>query len=102
NACGSATSTAATLTVNTATQAPWGGTARAIPGVLQAEDVDSGGEGVAYHDDSAGNLGGAYRSDDVDVINETGGAGALVIGAFNPGEWIEYTVNVAAAGSYQF
>ena len=33
-----------------AQQAPYGGTARPVPGVIQAEDYDTGGEGVAYHD----------------------------------------------------
>ena len=32
------------------------------PGIVQAEDYDKGGEGVAYHDLTAGNDGGAYRT----------------------------------------
>ena len=41
--------------------------ALAIPGTIQAEDYNLGGEGVAYHDTTAGNEGGAYRHDDVDI-----------------------------------
>ena len=42
----------------TGTQSPYGGTAIAIPGRIQAEDYDLGGEGVAYHDtDTASTLG---------------------------------------------
>jgi len=32
-----------------------------IPGILQAEDYDLGGEGVAYHDTTRENKGGVYR-----------------------------------------
>jgi hypothetical protein len=38
-----------------------------IPGRIEAEDYKSGGEGVAYHDTTSGNSGGAYRSNDVDI-----------------------------------
>ena len=33
----------------------------AIPGTIQAEDFDAGGEGVGYHDTTPGNQGGVYR-----------------------------------------
>ncbi len=34
--------------------------AAAVPGTIQAEDYDNGGEGVAYHDTTAANSGGQY------------------------------------------
>ncbi|PYJ08700.1 MAG: hypothetical protein DME25_00800, partial [Verrucomicrobia bacterium] len=40
---------------------PFGGTARSLPGTIQAEDFDDGGEGVAYHDVESANYGGRYR-----------------------------------------
>ena len=43
-----------------------------VPGTIEAEDYDNGGEGVAYHDTVAGNQGGAYRSDDVDIEADLG------------------------------
>jgi hypothetical protein len=79
------------------TQDPYGGTPRPIPGVVQAEDYDEGGEGVAYHDADAGNNGGAYRSDDVDI--EACGEGGYNTGWATSGEWMEYTVNVTG-GTY--
>ncbi len=42
-----------------------------VPGRIQAEDYDLGGEGVAYHDTTPGNSGGAYRHDDVDIETAT-------------------------------
>src|SRR5262249_39365395 len=62
NSAGSATSNAATLVVNTPTNKPHGGTPWAIPGKIEAENYDDGGEGVAYHDLDATNNGGQYRT----------------------------------------
>ena len=87
-------------TVVTASQGPFGGTARAVPGTIQAEDYDVGGEGIAYHDLVAGNELGAYRTDSVDIEATTDVDGGYQIGYSGDGEWLEYTVNVAATGSY--
>jgi hypothetical protein len=81
-------------------QGPFGGSPRAIPGLIQAEDYDTGGEGVAYHDTTAGNSGGAYRSDGVDIEATTDSGGGFDVGWTDVGEWLEYTVNVATTGSY--
>jgi hypothetical protein len=79
-------------------QLPYGGTARAIPGTIEAEDYDTGGEGIAYNDTTAGNSGGAYRSDDVDI--ETCSEGGYDVNGIEAGEWLEYTVNVKTRGFY--
>jgi len=73
-----------------------------IPGTLQAEDFDKGGEGLTYHDDS--NIEGdasSYRSDNtgVDIVL---GNSSRAIGYTNSGEWLEYTVNVAETGTYSY
>jgi hypothetical protein len=81
----------------TLSQTPYHGTASTLPGTVQAEDFDNGGEGVAYHDQDGGNNGGGYRWTDVDTWCNSVDCGIGWIGA---GEWLEYTVNVAAAGSY--
>ena len=47
--------------------APFGGTPWTIPGIIEAENFDEGGEAVAYHDANAGNNGGEYRTTGVDV-----------------------------------
>lgn len=77
----------------------FGGVAHAIPGWVQAEDFDNGGKGVAYYDHTAGNAGGAYRATDVDI--ETTGSGGYAVGWVGAGEWLKYSVNVAAAGYYK-
>ena len=91
-----AASSPASATTEFSDQAPYGGTARAIPGKIEAEHYDEGGEMDAYHDTTAGNVRGIYRSDDVDLeyCGDTGGG--YDIGYIKDGEWLEYTVNVTA------
>ena len=57
--------------------APFSGVALAIPGWVQAEDFDNGGQGVAYSDSSPGNSGGAYRATDVDIAPTSSGGYAV-------------------------
>ena len=71
-----------------------------LPGVVEAENFDKGGEGVGYHDSEAANLGGEYRpGEGVDIQSCT--EGGYNVGWTAAGEWLEYSVNVAAAGTYQ-
>jgi hypothetical protein len=80
-----------------AQQAPFGGTPRTLPGTVQAEDYDTGGEGIAFHDTTAGNSGGQYRADAVDVQVTSDAGGGFNVGWIAAGEWLEYTVNVPVA-----
>jgi GH18 family chitinase len=88
------------------TQAPYGGTAWAVPGTIQAENYDTGGEGVAYHDTTTGNAGGTScgspaRTDGVDLQATSGtDPGSCNIGWGAAGEWTEYTVNVTSTAAY--
>ena len=76
-----------------------GSTTAMIPGQIEAEDYGQGGPGVSYHDTSSGNSGGRYRSDDVDIQATRDTGGGYNVGWVRDGEWLEYTVDVAA-GSY--
>jgi len=82
------------LEVYSQPQRPFGGTINNLPGQIQAEDYDIGGQGVAYYDDTPGNSGGAFRPDDVDLELTTDAGGGYDVGWIDPGEWLEYTVNV--------
>src|SRR4029077_20177917 len=77
---------------------PFSGTPLSIPGVIPAANFDNGGEGVAYHDATSGNAGGAFRSTEVDL--EPASAGGYDVGWVSAGEWLNYTANVVTAGSY--
>ncbi|HSZ71929.1 MAG TPA: glycosyl hydrolase family 18 protein, partial [Cytophagaceae bacterium] len=83
-----------------AVESPYNGTAAAIPGTIEAENYDLGGEGLAYHDADAVNQGGAYRTDGVDVEACTDTGGGYDVGYIATGEWLKYTTNVTAAGNY--
>ena len=78
---------------------PFYGTPLAIPGSIFAADFDYGGQGVAYNDSDAENVGGAYRPDEgVDIQGST--EGGPNVGWVAQGEWMHYTVDVATAGDY--
>src|SRR5256885_2077037 len=81
---------------------PYTGTPIAVPGSFEAENFDLGGEGVAYHDNTPGNQGGFYRlTEDVDIIVSTDALGrGYVVNNFETGEWLAYTINVAASAQY--
>jgi hypothetical protein len=83
--------------------------------VIKAVDYDLGRAGYAYKDNdtaryqyasppilSAGNRGGAYRNDGVDIQAQRLQNDQTDYYIFNieDGEWLQYTINVAAAGKY--
>ncbi|MHC9038244.1 hypothetical protein ACYTTR_21190, partial [Cobetia marina] len=64
---------------------------------LEARLFDNGGQGVAYNDTTQAHQGDGFRSDEaVDISN-----GSLAIGYVADGEWLEYTLNVETAGTYE-
>ncbi|MBJ2127245.1 glycosyl hydrolase [Flavobacterium sp. IB48] len=69
-----------------------------LPGIVEAENFDNGGEGVAYHDTTPQNITGAYRNEAVDIENSAEGYYNLCFS--DNGEWTEYTVNVTQSGTY--
>ena len=103
--------------------------AQTIPGKLQCEYYDFGGEGIAYHDSDTINSGsGRLNPADGSYLNEFRLNEAvdisytkfrdpaidnnpfnfvepekdqLYVGWTAPGEWTKYTVNVTKAGTYQ-
>jgi phosphatidylserine/phosphatidylglycerophosphate/cardiolipin synthase-like enzyme len=81
---------------------PHNGTPASIPGTFQAEDFDDGGLGIAYNDTTSGNAYGACRTTDVDVETTSDTGGGCDVGKTKAGEWLKYTVNVTAAGTYPF
>jgi hypothetical protein len=78
---------------------PFNETGWPVPGLIEAENFDLGDEGVAYHDTETTNYGGLYRDTGVDVTGN--GFGGYRVGWTSPGEWLNYTINVAASGPYR-
>jgi hypothetical protein len=105
----------------------WHDSVQTIPGKIQCEFYDEGGEGVAYHDSDAVNNGsGKLNPDDgsylhtfrmnegVDISYTKTNAtddnpynavdplmNQLYVGWTWPGEWIKYTVDIKKAGTYR-
>jgi hypothetical protein len=105
---------------------PWNGTPQVIPGKVQCEFYDLGGEGIAYHDDDSVNNGsGRLNPANGDFLNEfrmnegvdisytksnnidntiynfaEQNMKQLYAGWTKPGEWINYTVDVKQSGDY--
>jgi hypothetical protein len=78
----------------------FGGTPVRVPGLIEAEHFDEGGEGIAYHDSKAGNTGGQLRSDDVDIERTVDTGGGYDVGWTTAGEWLVYSIDVAAPGTF--
>ncbi|MCQ2234633.1 MAG: carbohydrate-binding protein [Paludibacteraceae bacterium] len=74
-------------------QGPFNGVATKLPGTIEAEEFDLGGEGYAYHDNDPENRNGKTREEGVDMS-------ATAVGYCEKGEWMEYTINITAAGEY--
>lgn len=87
-------------------QTPYKEVAAKIPGKIEAENYDVGGHNKAFYDNDRENQGKAYREDEVDVVDisdsKCGDAACsgYAIGYTNEGEWVEYTINVAADAKY--
>ena len=79
---------------------PYGGTAAAVPGTVQAENYDTGGQGVAYNVTSTNGSANSYRTDGVDLEATTDTGGGYDLGWTGSGQWFNYTVDVATAGTY--
>ena len=71
-----------------------------IPGKLEAEHYDNGGEGVAFRDTDAGNRGGCGRNDNVDLQAASDEGGGCNVGWTRGGEWLEYTMARVSEGTY--
>ncbi len=80
-------------------QSPFTGAPFAIPGNIQFEYYDNGGEGIAFHDTNTG-TDNTFRNDKVGVSSD--GSDGYIIGNLIGNEWLEYTVNVANSGTYDF
>ena len=80
--------------------APYGGTPAAVPGTVQAENYDTGGQGIGYSVSSINGNANSYRSDGVDLETTADTGGGYDLGWTSGGQWFRYTVNVATAGAY--
>ena len=73
-----------------------------IPGKIEAENYDEGGNRFTFYDKDSENQGKAYREDAVDVVSLDGATCSdeactgYAVGYTQAGEWLEYSVNVTS------
>lgn len=94
------TALSVTTSATTSTEGPFGGTPAAIPGVVQAENYDTGGQGVGYSVSSVNGSANDYRSDGVDLEETSDVGGGYDLGWTAAGQWFRYTINVQSAQTY--
>ena len=73
-----------------------------IPGIVQAENFDKGGEGFTFHDKDANDEGDANYRTDNEGLDLVKGNNGTAIGYTSNGEWTEYSVNVTEPGEYSY
>ena len=76
---------------------PYSGLNPSIPGSIEAEDYDIGGENISFHDTDLLNKGRVYRSDGVDILKKTDNMHGYFISWTDVGEWLTYTIDVKKA-----
>ena len=73
----------------------------AIPGVIEAENFDKGGEGMTFHDSDDNREGDVNYRTDGEGVDFVKGNGGTAIGYTAANEWLEYSVNVTEPGEYE-
>ncbi len=86
-------------------QTPFRGGPWKLPGTVEAEHFDEGGEGRAYHDTTnnfpkEGWFNPFRGLEQVDILASGAASGGYQVGRTEAGEWLTYTVKVARAGTY--
>ena len=80
---------------------PFKGKTPQIPGKIEAEHYDEGKADVAYRDNDVKNSGVDYRGPtQVDIEKRPDASNGHGIGWTRKGEWLNYTVEVKATGTY--
>lgn len=71
-----------------------------LPGHFEADDYRAGGEGIGFHDTTQENIGGAYRTDAVDIQAGWNDDSSYHVAWIDAGEWLAYDVEFDASGDY--
>jgi hypothetical protein len=73
-----------------------------VPGTIEAEYFDAGGESAGYHDTDSANQGCRFRlSEGVDIETCRDLGGGWDVGWTKAGEWLRYSATVTASGRYR-
>ncbi len=83
-------------------QKPYFESSITIPGMIELENFDKGGQYISYLDNTFGNASKFYRSESVDINQIDNTSNKYFIGRTQTGEWLEYTIDVQKTGDYDF
>lgn len=83
-----------------AASTPFGGVPYVAGQTIEAENFDLGPEGVAYHNPGPANPANCSYRPTTTVGIQSGGSNGFNVGFTTAGEWLNYTVDVPAAGNY--
>ncbi len=97
-----AKSSSSNVTVGIGGQAPYSGSPTKIPGTIYAINYDLGGQNSGYYNTATANNGGLYRNDSVGIESCADNGGGYDVGWIDPGEWLNYTVNIKDSATYNF
>lgn len=70
-----------------------------IPGKIEAENYDRGGQGVAFNDLDPENATSVYREDNAGIDSADGN---FFYGWTQKGEWLLFSINAESSGEYEF
>ncbi|SFD27276.1 carbohydrate-binding protein [Algibacter pectinivorans] len=93
--------TAITVSSNNYPTQPYLGAPHVVPGTIQLEDFDRGGEGFAFSDTDIGNSGGVYRTEEGENVDVSVGGTNFILNSLRPNEYTRYTIDVKEAGKYE-
>ena len=94
-----------TVETNPPERKAYGDKVAEIPGKIEAENYDEGGNRFTFYDKDSENQGKAYREDAVDIVSLDGSTcsdepcSGYAVGYTQAGEWLEYSVNVNSEDS---
>ncbi|HLM62262.1 MAG TPA: carbohydrate-binding protein, partial [Pyrinomonadaceae bacterium] len=76
---------------------------KVVPGIIEVENFDRGGEGIAYGEVSGSTGSSVYRNqptESVDIQSRASASGGYAVMEAGAGEWLTYTIEVRRAGIY--
>ena len=85
-----------------AKRSPYSNSPIIIPGIIEAENFDKGGEGFTFHDSDSQREGDVNYRSDSEGVDFVRGNGGVCIGYTAANEWLEFTVDVKEAGKYNY
>ncbi len=93
-------STVQAFDIDIITSTPYGGERKVIPGRIEMEYFDEGGQDIAYNEYDQVNLGSALRPDNASVYIQSFRRGYAIMQT-GEGEWTHYSVRVDSSGLYE-